>query len=278
MTIGITTSSYTKDGIIDYAKMKRHGYACCDYSALCDTTDIFYTCDETELAERMAKEKAHAEEGGIVLSQVHGPWPVIDTTEALRVQNLGFMKRAVLATALLGCKELVVHPVMPYEWAKETDPAWTVQINEAYFRELCDYAAAHHVFICLENMPTHNHTIASVTSVVDFVRRLDHPALAICLDTGHANVTGENIGDAVRMCGDLLHVLHIHDNDGTRDAHRLPYLGGGTVDWDAFRAALADISFTGCLSMETEIPRCTPEPAKETLQIGLAQIAASFGA
>ena len=44
--------------------------------------------------------------------------------------------------------------------------------------------------------------------------------------------------------------MHLHDNDGTRDAHNLP--GDGTIDWDAVRQELLDSAYTGAWSLEIE--------------------------
>lgn len=71
----------------------------------------------------------------------------------------------------------------------------------------------------------------------------------VCLDVGHANVLGVNLYDTVTMLGDRLIALHLHDNDGTGDQHRLPF--SGTADWDGFCRGLAEIGFTGSLSLET---------------------------
>ncbi len=183
------------------------------------------------------------------------------------------MKTAVRIAEQLDSPYLVVHPVMPYGWNREADPAWAVKINEDYIRELTDYAGLHGVSIALENMPTMNHTLASVKSIVDFVKRMNHPNLVVCLDTGHANVTGEEIGAAVRECGSLLQVLHVHDNDGKTDSHRIPYCGGGNIDWASFRSAIHEIGFNGVMSLETGIYINTPEPVRESLLLSFAAIA-----
>ena len=53
------------------------------------------------------------------------------------------------------------------------------------------------------------------------------------------------------MLGSYLGTLHIHDNDGTADAHRIP--GNGTINWGDFSDALAEIGFDGVLNFETMV-------------------------
>ena len=50
-----------------------------------------------------------------MISQVHGPWryPPKDDTAKDRRERLEKMKKAVIISALLDCKYLVIHPIMP---------------------------------------------------------------------------------------------------------------------------------------------------------------------
>lgn len=57
--------------------------------------------------------------------------------------------------------------------------------------------------------------------------------------------------------GGHLKVLHIHDNDGVSDLHRIPFTFMKTrenrfsTDWDGFIRGLQNIDFQGILSFET---------------------------
>ena len=62
------------------------------------------------------------------------------------------------------------------------------------------------------------------------------PEAGALIDTGHAHVNGWDIPSVVQTLGEKLKACHIHDNDGTGDAH-LP-LGEGTIDWKAYFAAV----------------------------------------
>ena len=74
-----------------------------------------------------------------------------------------------------------------------------------------------------------------------------------CLDTGHVNCfETRNLGDAVRILGNDLKVLHVHDNRFGRDSHDLPYFG--SADWDSFYEGLKDVGYNGVFNLETSPP------------------------
>ena len=64
------------------------------------------------------------------------------------------------------------------------------------------------------------------------------PNAAALLDTGHAHVNGWKLSDVLRDLNNKLVGVHIHDNDGTADAH-LP-VGCGNIDWNDYFAALKE--------------------------------------
>lgn len=273
LNIGITTGSYLKKGSAeaDYVKMASYGYTYGDYSGISNPESTFYTMSDEDMKKALEKEKETAKAAGITFSQVHGTWPVDDTSAEKVAANLIMQKTCVRATAYLGCKNLVVHPLMPYSWGEELDSEYAEKINEEFFRELCTYAQDYGVNICIENMPTKKHKLASIRNLVPFVKKLDMPNFLICLDTGHCLVSGDDCGEMVRLCGDLLAVLHVHDNDGRCDAHVVPYFG--KINWQSFKEGLADIGFGGVMSLESSLNSHTTDAMKEKLRMISADIA-----
>ncbi len=75
--------------------------------------------------------------------------------------------------------------------------------------------------------------------------------LGFCLDTGHA-VLDEAMGfDDLTDAEDnlsKLYSLHLQDNDGSGDQHRLPFTG--KVPWQRVAALIATAPYTGCLTFE----------------------------
>lgn len=254
MKIGITESSYrVYPKEIRYQKMKEHGFTCADYG-MSNTEVAPYTLDDAEFDAYLTEERRLAEDAGITISQVHGPWrwPPQDATEEDRAERMEKMKRSIRGTAVLGCKNWIVHPIMPYGINElGTDDAQkTWDLNVVFMRELLACAKEHDIIICFENMPMPNFSLGSVEAIMRFVNEMNDDHFRVCLDTGHVNVfPGQTLYDAVHMIGDKLQTLHVHDNSGKSDEHRLPWLG--TADWEGFGRALREIGFDGVFSYET---------------------------
>lgn len=246
-----------RDAYGRYRRMKELGYDTADVN-LADTGWEIYS-DRKLLEEYCAAEKEAAAAAGIELYQIHGPWPTDDTTEDSRKAVREHMHTAVYACRLLGAPYMVIHPQMPFGWDKEEDAAFAEELTVELLRGLIPDCERYGVTVCLENMPMKAHRISPVENIVAAVKKVGHPNIAVCLDTGHSNVFGHDLGEMVRLCGSRLKTLHIHDNDGIYDRHQLPYTG--TADWDSFLCALAE---TGCgvpLNFETMAPavRTMPE-------------------
>ncbi|MBW2181945.1 MAG: sugar phosphate isomerase/epimerase [Deltaproteobacteria bacterium] len=90
----------------------------------------------------------------------------------------------------------------------------------------------------------------AVTHINQLIDEIDHPLLGICFDTGHAAVYGD-VEKELRLCGNRLIGLHIHDNHFLKDEHFVPFRG--KIDWKAFTSALADIGYKGPLMLESYV-------------------------
>lgn len=195
------------------------------------------------------------------ISQVHGSFshPQADTTPELVNQKRELTFCAIEGRAMLGCRKLVIHSLLPYtshdlNYAEETGEA-----NLHFLHQVCERAREYGVLICLENMPPLRSSLAKVPDVLRIVRELNDPHLRICLDTGHCSCFECSPGKAVRQIGgELLGALHIHDNNGKEDQHRLPH--DGIIDWTDFARALREVGFDGVLSLETGGQACLPDP------------------
>ena len=102
------------------------------------------------------------------------------------------------------------------------------------------------------------HRISPIAKIAETVKKISSPHIGICLDTGHSNVFGDDLGEAVRISATWLKVLHVHDNNGKSDQHLLPWLG--SCNWDSFTRALAEIGYNGALSLETAGPISSDMP------------------
>lgn len=154
----------------------------------------------------------------------------------------------------LGARIAVLHPSAPGK-AGDGD---TYEALEESIARLLSVAEETDSVIAVENIPS---ALGRAEPLADFVSRIDHPRLKICIDTGHALITeGKNTRSAVERLAPMCIAAHLHDNDGRNDAHLIP--GEGAFEWPSFFAALDARGYPGTLALEL---RRKEEPYAETL-------------
>ncbi len=145
--------------------------------------------------------------------------------------------------AQLGCQSVAFH-VGAIEGASSRA---CLDANAEVFAELAPLGKKLGLLLCLENhfRRPFGRTVPELLAILEAV---GSPALAICVDTGHAALVGTPAGEMIRQAGSRLGMLHLCDNMGREDTHLSP--GLGVVDWFAVFSALDEIGYEGPLNME----------------------------
>lgn len=243
-----------------YQKLSSYGYQCVDFQ-MANTESQWYTFSAYDFEKYLRREKAWADEYGMEIHQMHGPWDKYDsqlgldfTTEKLKYL-MDTRKKSISACPYLGCKNWVIHPIFPYtsdDTLKGMEEE-TYKRNFEFYSELLETAKEHDVTICFENMPHLRFSLAEVDAIKKLIDDINDDHFKACLDTGHVNCfETRNLGDAVRILGKDLRVLHVHDNRFGRDSHDLPYFGSS--DWDSFYEGLKEVGYDGVFNLETSPP------------------------
>lgn len=267
MKIGITEGSFRVHGDTRFEKIRSFGFRAVDYG-MSDTKGFLYTCTEQERTTFLQKEKTLAETAGIEISQVHGPWrwPCDDATPEARAERFEKMALSIRMTAALGCKNWVVHPIMPFgtDEAGTPDAPKTWALNVEFMRKLLPVAEETEVTICLETMPFRQFSISRPADILRLVEEIDHPLFQICVDTGHIAMFRDlSVADEIRKLGNRIRALHIHDNNGNADQHQLPYWG--IINWAEVGEALKEVGFDGTFSLETAPSSRLPADIREDM-------------
>ncbi len=153
------------------------------------------------------------------------------------------------AAALMGIERAVTHPIALY--SKECSYGDWVRANMAFLSPVVEYARGKGVRILIENMPSakeaeDNHLYGSCAlNISSLAEKL---SCGICWDTGHSNISGQRQSEQLAQLSGKLEVLHIHDNDGFSDSHKLPF--DGNIDWEDLAFGLRCCSFSGILDVE----------------------------
>ena len=206
--------------------------------------------DEEFFLDAKGKIKAH----GLVIGQAHAPFPSNFEDEAKTARRFDQIVKSFEYSAHLGVPYLVIHPLKPYGGIEADDPERFFEMNLEFYRRLLPHAKRCGVGIAIENC------VGSLTrssrTLARLIRELDDEVFSVCFDVGHANYAMHKypeldltIDGMIRELGDLITCTHIHDNDGTRDGHTMPYYGN--IDWDSVCRAFADIGYSGNLNYES---------------------------
>lgn len=171
-----------------------------------------------------------------------------------RKAGVELVKNRVDLAEALGASEIVLHLYVPHVTIGEKP-----EVKEDFYAcvrkslsELMPYCLQKGVRICLENlfdMPGEVMLEAWDRLFGEFPPEF----LGLCYDTGHANmIWGNQSPDVLRRYGDRLYAVHLHDNDGDADSHRIP--GDGTIEWERVTEVLADSAYEGPLVLELTCP------------------------
>ena len=191
---------------------------------------------------------------GLSIHSAHGCWGG-RTIRARRVdlgsldpsthrESIDDLKACADWLAEAGGRYLVVHPG-GLSLAEERPERRRMLASGLW--ELAEHARGSGVIACVENMPPGVHPGSRMAELAELLRELDHPHLALALDTGHANLSASPAEEAL-AAGSLLATTHVHDNNGRQDSHEPP--GHGTIDWPDWGRALDKIGYRGPILLE----------------------------
>ncbi|MBO5927708.1 MAG: sugar phosphate isomerase/epimerase [Clostridia bacterium] len=253
--------------ILELQRIKGLNYDCVDYRGFISPNSPLYNLQDKEFANYFIKVKSVADNLGLEINQMHGVWPHDDSTAESRKQVEDCHKKAITAAKLLCCKYFVIHPAMPYGWNAQNDQIMAYKITKERILNILPHAKQNGVTICIENMPfaDKKHSYSNITEIKNRVNEISDPNFKVCLDTGHCHVTGEDLYYAIKIIGNDLKVLHVHDSKANQDLHLIPYTG--VLNWEGFIKGLKEINFNGCLSLETSSFANLSKPIRTQLDL-----------
>jgi len=215
-----------------------------NYRSSAEWSEVLTALNEADLAVC----SVHAPFYRTVADAAHGKFLSISAAEeaerrAAINETYLLLKQMPLPTTDL----LVVHPGAPGDFAS----AGCMDRLCASIEELLALAAERGVRIALENMPFPGAGCGEMLALLD---RFQSPRLGLGFDLGHANLL-DSSPELLVECLARSWVIHVHDNDGKRDSHLLPF--EGTIDWRAFAACLERSRPQAPLVLEL---RCKEDP------------------
>lgn len=201
--------------------------------------------------------KAAAEKRGAGLIQAHSPaMNCFDMRGNREAYERGILAtvRSIQVCGIVGIPAIVVHPGYAVCGKDEY-----FEVNRKFFEDLLPAAEENGVKLCAENSAEgnmgDNHFFFDAEEMIEFFDYMDnHPLMAACWDTGHANMRHMDQGHAIRTLGSKLGAMHIQDNFGVHDDHLAPLQG--TTDFNDILRAVYDIGYTGAFALEADNVIC----------------------
>jgi sugar phosphate isomerase/epimerase len=111
--------------------------------------------------------------------------------------------------------------------------------------EICRLAQAAGVQAALEVIPNDLSDAQSLVTLIE--RDLEGLNAGICLDFGHAFLMGD-VADTIEAVAEHLVTTHVHDNDGRKDDHLVPF--DGRINWDMALMTMQKVGYDGTYLME----------------------------
>ena len=141
---------------------------------------------------------------------------------------------------LNGVNTLVVHPFEKHMPDTDTD-----RFCLERFRRLGDIAVKYDVKIAVENLADNK----VLRKILNYAQ---NPYIGLCFDSGHNNIVAHNDFSLISDYGDRIHALHLHDNYGQEDQHRLPF--EGNIDWESFLLTIQNTQYNKSFMLESSHP------------------------
>jgi sugar phosphate isomerase/epimerase len=156
------------------------------------------------------------------------PLSICDPERMRRLEAVDEIKRA------LDVAEFIPFPYLVQHIGSSRDTADSRRFDAAFssIEHLHVFAKERGVTLALENTPGE---LATPTHLRQFIIDTRLTDLRLCFDIGHAHM-GDGVLASLEPMREFLATSHIHDNNGLKDEHLLPY--EGTIEWKSALPAL----------------------------------------
>jgi len=199
-------------------------------------------------------------------SSVHAPiWDInlASHIAGFRRVSIAQVKWSMDLARNLGSRLVTLHPghMPPYPFISSLRESGKKNFLDS-LQTLLDYSAETGVPIGLENLPLGLSFCYTLDELIDYVNSFEN--LRVTLDVPHAYVIGkflqlidkkkaatppeDEIAEAIRKLGDRIINIHLHDNDGSWDQHKVP--GEGTINFKPIVEAMKEINYNHLITLE----------------------------
>lgn len=240
--------------------------------------ESIYSKSDEELFNYFAKIKKHADSIGLTIFMAHGNGTGYVNDKKKDNDLIENIRRDCIATKALGAPYLVLHTAGNYHLPPETPPELMHSFNLDLFARAAVFAREFNVNLvsetfgsssrygCIDFFGDNSEFIKGINNIKEI-----YPEISVCMDTGHTNLAtrfnNPSVSDAIKNIGGIISCLHLHDNSGFIDEHKV--LGSGNIDWESVFNALDEIGFSGVYNLEIALTHYGNDFILEELAYGI---------
>lgn len=227
--------------------------------------DSIYSKSDDEIWTYFTEAGKKAKQLGIEISQTHGRMRGYQNNPQEDMEVRENARRDCMTTAALGAQVCVMHGASTNVLGLDVKAEQMRKINFDMFCDILCFAKTNNVQIATETLgdaPKFGccSFFGDIGEFVESYQRIcavenNAKYFSVCVDTGHCNKAVKynqpSSGDTIRRLGSSVSVLHLNDNDGMTDQHKLPL--GGNIDWKDVLAALKEINYNGVYNLELNL-------------------------
>jgi sugar phosphate isomerase/epimerase len=243
--VGLSTGCFYQQSIFDCLEtISRGGFniiEVCSYPMHLDYHDY----------DMVVRAAHRVEELGMEAYSFHAPFAdhidISSRDSECRRRALTEVLQAAEAAATFQVRYFVIHPG-PESWdLKEHDERFErLRWAADSLNQVAERCSKLGVGCILENKLPHL-LFANTSDLLWILATMDTVEVGVCLDTGHANLTGD-IYSIMHKLSRHLRMVHAHDNHGNLDEHLPP--GKGYIDWSRVLTELEGTGFRGGFILE----------------------------
>ncbi len=182
--------------------------------------------------EELVKKSADAiRQAGLEPYSFHAPFgshiDIMSEDSAKREEAVKELTQAVNSAAKLGVRNFLIHPGPEAEIRSEDDQLKRMENAVGILNQVHTHCRDLGMSLVLENMLPHL-SVGRARDLLWIMGAMEQGDVGLCLDTGHAFLSGEISTVAQKLSGHL-QMLHVNDNQSSRDDHLPP--GEGSIQW-----------------------------------------------
>lgn len=188
---------------------------------------------------------------GVRAHSIHSPFgenfDISSLDDSIHERGVDALIDAIELASVLDADKVIVHASEALNGDKRSR---RMERARGVLREMGAVASESGIVLALENLPPDylGHSPEEILSLLDGT---DRGSVAVCFDSGHANISGHFVEFANAL---LPHAVttHLHDNDGSGDQHSFP--GHGNIDWKGFATSYRVLGCKASIMLECKPP------------------------